>query len=78
LGYRGTTISNESLQATGVRYQIGPHTLDFLMPMAPQSPLISWLRAFGPSPYAATLHRTSSGPGTFADKLTHGANLSFV
>ncbi|HSE90641.1 MAG TPA: VOC family protein [Candidatus Binatia bacterium] len=78
LGYRGTTISNEPLQANGVRYEIGPHTLDFLMPLGPQSPLINWLRAFGPSPYAATLHRSSPGPGTFADKLTHGANLSFV
>jgi catechol 2,3-dioxygenase-like lactoylglutathione lyase family enzyme len=78
LGYRGTTISNEPLQANGVRYQIGPHTLDFLMPMEPQSPLINWLRTFGPSPYAATLHRSSPGPGTFDDKLTHGANLSFV
>jgi Glyoxalase-like domain len=77
LGYRGTIISNETLQANGIRYQIGPHTLDFLMPMEPQSPLIHWLRTFGPSPYAATLH-SLLGPGAFDDKLTHGAKLSFV
>jgi Glyoxalase-like domain len=78
LGYRGTTISNETLQANGVRCQIGPHTLDFLMPMEPQSPLINWLRTFGPSPYAATLHSRSPSPITLDARLTHGANLSFV
>ncbi|HEX4989825.1 MAG TPA: VOC family protein [Candidatus Binatia bacterium] len=78
LGNRPTNISDEKLQANGVRYAIGPHTLDFLMPMEPQSPLINWLRTFGPSPYAATLHRISPGPSAFDGKLTHGANLSFA
>jgi len=78
LGNRPTDISDEKLQANGVRYAIGPHTLDFLMPMEPQSPLINWLRTFGPSPYAATLHRISPGPSAFDGKLTHGANLSFA
>jgi Glyoxalase-like domain len=78
LGHPGTNITNEKLQAKGVRYLIGPHQLDFMMPREPQSPLINWLRTFGPSPYAATLHRSSPGPSAFDDKLTHGANLSFV
>ena len=56
LDHPGINITNEKLQAKGVRYPIGPHTLDFLMPLEPQSPLINWLRTFGPSPYAATLH----------------------
>jgi glyoxalase-like protein len=73
-----TKISDEKLQANGVRYAIGPHTLDFVMPMDPQSPLINWLRTFGPSPYAATLHRSSPGSSTLDGKLTHGANLSFA
>jgi Glyoxalase-like domain len=73
-----TKISDEKLQANGVRYAIGPHTLDFVMPMDPQSPLINWLRTFGPSPYAATLHRSSPGSSTLNGKLTHGANLSFA
>ena len=73
-----TQISDEKLQAKGVRYAIGPHTLDFVMPMDPQSPLINWLRTFGPSPYAATLHRSSPGSRALDGELTHGANLSFV
>ena len=78
LGTHPTKISDEKLQANGVRYAIGLHTLDFVMPMDPQSPLINWLRTFGPSPYAATLHRSSPGSSTLDGKLTHGANLSFA
>jgi catechol 2,3-dioxygenase-like lactoylglutathione lyase family enzyme len=78
LGYRGTTTANETLEAKGVSYQIGPHKLDFLMPLDAQSSLVNWLRTFGPSPYTATLHRSSPGPSALDGKLTHGANLSFV
>ena len=78
LGCPGMNITNEKLQAKGVRYPVGPHTLDFLMPLEPQSPLINWLRTFGPSPYAATLHGSSPGADALDTTLTHGANLSFV
>lgn len=78
LGNRPTNITYENLQANGLRYQIGPHTLDFLMPLEPQSPLLNWLRKFGPSPYAATLNSRSPSPITLDARLTHGANLSFV
>jgi catechol 2,3-dioxygenase-like lactoylglutathione lyase family enzyme len=78
LGCPGMNTTNEKLQAKGVRYPVGPHTLDFLMPLEPQSPLINWLRTFGPSPYGATLHGSSLGAGPLDTTLTHGANLSFV
>jgi hypothetical protein len=78
LGNHGTAITNEELKANGIRYHIGPHKLDFLAPLEPQSPLINWLRTFGPSPYAATLHRSSPNPIRLDATLTHGANLSFV
>ena len=78
LGNQPTNITDEKLRAKGVRYAIGPHRLDFLMPMEPQSPLINWLRTFGPSPYAATLHRSSPGSRALDGTLMHGANLSFT
>jgi Glyoxalase-like domain len=78
LGYPGINITNEKLQAKGVRYPIGSHTLDFLTPLETQSPLINWLRTFGPSPYAATLRRSSPGSSEIDAKLTHGANLSLA
>jgi len=73
-----TNVNNEKLQAKGIRYTIGPHTIDFLMPLEPQSPLINWLRNFGPSPYAATLRRSKTSFSALDGKLTHGANLSFA
>jgi len=78
LGSARTHITDEKLQAKGIRYTIVAHTIDFLMPMEPQSPLINWLRTFGPSPYAATLRRSATGSSALDTKLTHGANLSFA
>jgi len=78
LGHDGTAITNKELKAKGIRYQIGPHKLDFLAPLEPESPLIDWLRTFGPSPYAATLRKHLPSPMPLDNKLTHGANLSFT
>jgi hypothetical protein len=72
----GTAITDRALGADGIRYTIGTHTLDFLIPAASHSPLIPWLRTFGPSPYAAKLRSSSAGAIVLDDKLTHGANLS--
>ena len=74
----GTALTDPALGATGVGYKIGPHRLDFLMPAAPNSPLVEWLRTFGPSPYAATLCSSSPSPLLLDSKLSHGANLSFA
>jgi catechol 2,3-dioxygenase-like lactoylglutathione lyase family enzyme len=78
LGYQGVPISDEKLQAQGTRYQIGRHKLDIMAPLGPASPLTDWLRAFGPSPYAATLRGSSATPIALDQKLTHGANLRFI
>ena len=78
LGKNDTAITNEELKAKGVRYQIGPHKLDFLTPLEPESPLTHWLRTFGPSPYAASLHMSSPAPMPLDGTLTHGANLRFI
>ena len=75
LGHHPTNISDEKLQAKGVRYQIGPHKLDFLMPLRADSRLANWLTTFGPSPYAAALRSSSGSPIYFDQKLAHGANL---
>jgi catechol 2,3-dioxygenase-like lactoylglutathione lyase family enzyme len=77
LGSEGATISDEKLQAQGIRYHIGPHKLDFVTPLGPESPLTEWLRAFGPAPYGATLRRGSASPVGLDPKLMHGANLFF-
>ena len=71
----GEKLVDADLGADGLRYQAGPHVLDFLAPRAATSPLIDWLRVYGPSPYAAVLNSTSASASTLNPALTHGANF---
>jgi len=75
LGSSGQTISDANLGADGLRYQAGPHTLDFLTPRDASSPLINWLREYGPSPYSAILTNGAHFLALLDLRLTHGANL---
>jgi catechol 2,3-dioxygenase-like lactoylglutathione lyase family enzyme len=77
LGQSGTTITDGSLSARGRSYKIGPHTLEFLLAQEAHSPLVNWMRIFGPSPYAATLYGDFSSLNVLDPRLTHGANLAF-
>lgn len=76
LGEKGVPITREELAARGLRFQVGPHRLEFVMPAEPSSPLIAWMRSFGPSPYAATLRSRESS--AFERDLLHGANLALT
>ena len=76
LGQTGTAITDDSLNASGRRYSVGPHTLEFLLPEDASSPLVHWMRIFGPSPFAATLHGDFSSFVVLDPRLTHGANLA--
>jgi catechol 2,3-dioxygenase-like lactoylglutathione lyase family enzyme len=75
LGFAGSAITDSTLGAEGLRYEIGPHTLDLLTPSKPNSPLINWLRTFGPSPYAARLRSSAPSSLRLDTQLTHGADL---
>jgi hypothetical protein len=76
LEQEGIAITSDGLGARGRRYHIGPHSLDFLLPLEPESPLVNWMRLFGSSPYAATLRNESPSPIVLDPGLTHGANLT--
>jgi hypothetical protein len=75
LGTPGQPISDSTLGADGLRFKTGTHSLDFLSPRSVASPLVNWLREFGPSPYAAILKTNSPTTIPFDPRLTHGANL---
>ncbi len=75
LGIPGQPIADASLGAAGLRYQVGPHNFDFVSPIDANSPLIDWLRAYGPSPYSAVLKTAQASTGLLDLRLTHGANL---
>lgn len=75
LGATGEKIIAADLHAEGLRYKAGTHALEFLIPREAASPLVDWLRRFGPSPYLAVLRAAAPGKRALDGRLTHGANL---
>jgi hypothetical protein len=73
----GEQFESGALGGEGVRFKIGPHSVQYVMPVSPQSPLIDWLRTYGPSPYSAVLRSRHPHSLVLDPKLMHGANLSF-
>ena len=76
-GHNGEPIVRTELCGEGLRFPVGPHAVEFLMPVDPSSPLINWTRTYGPSPYSATLRSSVAEPKPLEQSLTHGANLYF-
>jgi len=77
LGAAATAFTDDMLGARGIYFIAGPHTVEFIMPVDPQSPVADWLRTYGPSPYAATLKTATPAPQLLDLALAHGADLSF-
>lgn len=77
LGRPGQPIVRSDLAARGVRFTIGPHTLEVLAPQDAASPLGAWLGTQGSSPYAATLGAAVSR-GALDPGRTLGARLALV
>ncbi|HVO94148.1 MAG TPA: VOC family protein [Terriglobales bacterium] len=75
LGSESQKITDEALGAEGLAFHAGPHVLEFLAPRTAASPLVNWLRVFGPSPYSAVLNAGGSGIDQLDPALTHGAHL---
>ena len=75
LGAKGEPLTDGALGAEGFRFHAGPHTLEFLTPREAASPLVDWLRRFGPSPYSAVPRPGTAGAKPLDIRLTHGANL---
>jgi hypothetical protein len=70
-------VADDALEVQGLCFTVGPHQIEFMMPVTSQSPLVNWIRQYGPSPYAATLRTKRNEPLLFDQKLLHGAELSF-
>lgn len=75
LGVKGEPFADEALGADGLRFQAGPHRFEFVTPRNTASPLIGWLREFGPSPYSAVLKSANHAMPALDMGLTHGAQL---
>jgi hypothetical protein len=77
-GAPATNFSDDMLSVEGIQFRFGPHIVEYSSPIGPESPLIDWLRNFGPSPYSASLLTEAAMPALADMDLTHGVNLSFV
>ena len=74
LGRSGDDAARDDLEASGARFTIGPHALEFVQPHRASSPLTGWLKTRGSSPYAATL-RTTGASRSLDPATTFGARL---
>ena len=75
LGGKGESFTDTNLGADGLRFAIGAHRIEFVTPRDAASPLIQWLREFGPSPYSAVLKSANHSTQMLDHNLTHGARL---
>ena len=75
LGSSGQKIVVDDLGADGLTFHAGPHIFEFLTPRDVASPLINWLRQFGPSPFSAVLKSSGAESKPLDRALTHGAHL---
>ena len=71
----GKYIVDKELGAEGLAFHVGPHIFEFLTPQDAASPLVDWLRQFGPSPFSAVLKGHGTGLKPLDVGLTHGSHL---
>src|SRR2546422_3832872 len=73
---RSSDLERPEIDAAGVRFTVGSHTLDFVAPRGSAGPLTEWLVPRGASPYAAPFPRPTPGAPDPANTL--GAPLPLV
>jgi catechol 2,3-dioxygenase-like lactoylglutathione lyase family enzyme len=78
LGQGGKLVARSERAAEGLRFQSGPHSIEFLIASNPSSPLVEWTRTYGPSPYSATLRSQISGRANLDQRLLHGAKIELT
>src|SRR2546422_6993989 len=54
---RSSDLERPEIDAAGVRFAVGSHTLDFVAPRGSAGPLTEWLVARGAPPHAAPVRR---------------------
>jgi catechol 2,3-dioxygenase-like lactoylglutathione lyase family enzyme len=77
LGRAGADVRRDDVQGAGVRFAVGPHTLDFVAPAVGSSPLTGWLGARGGSPYALSFKTSTPLGRVVAPARAQGARLTF-
>lgn len=77
LGQDGQAVIDDELGASGIRFEVGSHWLEYLSPSDPSSPLRSHLAARAPAPYRVSFK--TRGPSVrFAPEQTEGVRIALV
>ncbi|HEY6393881.1 MAG TPA: VOC family protein [Candidatus Binataceae bacterium] len=76
LGYPGTPIQRPDLNAAGVEFTVGPHSIQLLAQKAETGPIADWIRARGQCVYEAALKAEAAG--RLDRSLLQNANLTIA
>ena len=76
-GTAGVPVKDEELQAAGMRFKIGAHTLDYLAPDSDEGPLAAHLSGNRPAPYRVRF-KTTGEARRWGPAETEGVRVELV
>ena len=77
LGQDGQASIDEDLGASGIRFEVGSHILEYLSPRDPSSPLRAHLAANRPAPYRVSF-KTRGSSASFGTEQAEGVRMVFL
>lgn len=77
LGRDGQSFVDDELGASGIRFQVGSHVLEYLSPKDSSSPLRAHLAGNRPAPYRVSF-KANGPPASFEPERTEGVRIALV
>ena len=77
LRQRGEPVRDDTLGASGIVYEVGPHRLEYLTPDDASSPLAAHLAADKPLPWRISF-KTAGAARSVAPDAAAGVRIEFV
>ncbi len=77
LGRPGAPVNRADLEATGVKFTVGPNEVQLLASKSENGPLAQWIRNHGQSPFEVVLANSSADATPLDPALLQGARIRF-
>lgn len=77
LGQNGQAFRDDKLGASGIRFEVGSHVLEYLSPRDSSSPLRAHLAAKAPAPYRVSF-KTRGASASFEPEQAEGVRIALV
>lgn len=77
LGAEGQSIRDDKLGAVGIRFDVGPHQLDYLQPIGSDGPLAAHLAGQAPMPYRVSF-KTGGVKRNISRQQSEGVRIALV